>query len=81
MRDIFRESAIGQCLRFFRCKHLAPYPEELPDFKLPAEYSSKKSIAVDQMNANVPQISSSIEEGRLDTHTPHQTNTKKTSSS
>ena len=35
MLDLFRDSPVGQCLRFLTKNRVAAFPEQLPDFKLP----------------------------------------------
>ncbi|OCL02965.1 MFS general substrate transporter [Glonium stellatum] len=42
MRDIFRDSTIGQTLRFLTCKRLGIYLEESQHFKLPDGYAQTK---------------------------------------
>lgn len=65
MRDIFRDSAVGQWLRLLTGKQLALYPEELPDFKLPSEYSQERSLESDQTDKNNgPRSVNEMEEGR-----------------
>jgi hypothetical protein len=52
---------------FLGGKHLAPYPEELPDFKQPTEYSSEKSIIMNQTNATISQTVDEMEQGQFPT--------------
>jgi DHA1 family multidrug resistance protein-like MFS transporter len=42
MAQTFRDSAVGQWLRLLGCKHIVSYPEECPDFELPAEFLQGK---------------------------------------
>jgi DHA1 family multidrug resistance protein-like MFS transporter len=40
MADTLRDAPLGQLLRWVTNNRLLPYPEELPDFKLPATYNA-----------------------------------------
>ncbi|OCK82497.1 MFS general substrate transporter [Lepidopterella palustris CBS 459.81] len=64
MRDIFRDSAVGQWLRLWGDKQLAHYPEEFPNFKLPIEYSQEKLLETNRTDRNATRIVNEMEEGR-----------------
>jgi DHA1 family multidrug resistance protein-like MFS transporter len=70
MRDIFRDSAVGQWLRLLGGKHLARYPEEHPDFKIPTEYSQEKPLDTNQTNDNALQAVNGTKEGRSHSEVP-----------
>lgn len=66
MYDIFRESALGQAIRFVSRNKLLQYPEERPDFVLPQEYlallsNSEKQheIISDRSNSHIDHPSGS----------------------
>jgi len=40
MTDMLREAPLGQIIRWVTKNRLLPYPEELPDFELPATYNA-----------------------------------------
>jgi DHA1 family multidrug resistance protein-like MFS transporter len=40
MADLIREAPLGQILRYLSKNRLFPYPEELPDFEIPAQYNT-----------------------------------------
>lgn len=63
MRDIFRDSAVGQWLRLLPGKQLARYPEELSDFKLPTGSSQEKPLETDQIDTEAPRTVNEMEEG------------------
>ncbi|KAL9087906.1 MAG: hypothetical protein Q9165_006468 [Trypethelium subeluteriae] len=64
MRDIFRDSAIGQCLRVLTRNHHALYPEESSAFQLPIEYGRDKPPRTDQADSNASGEVKEMEEGR-----------------
>lgn len=70
MRDIIRDSAIGQWLRLLVGKQLARYPEEFPAFTLPSEYSQEKLSETDRTNKNTPRTANQMEEGRSQAELP-----------
>ncbi len=39
MRGLFRDTTVGQTLRFLTRRRIAAYPEDTPDFQLPASYT------------------------------------------
>lgn len=45
MADIIREAPLGQMIRWVSKNKLLPYPEELPDFELPATYNAMLNSA------------------------------------
>ena len=42
MLDLFRDSPVGQCLRFLTQNRIAAFPEQLPDFKLSEVFALAK---------------------------------------
>ncbi|TVY41383.1 Cycloheximide resistance protein [Lachnellula subtilissima] len=68
MLDVIRDAALGQWLRLLGAKHLAPYPEELPDFKLPSAYSPyEQPPSLTNKKPNTPTTINEMEEGRSQT--------------
>jgi MFS transporter, DHA1 family, multidrug resistance protein len=64
MYDIFRDSAVGQWLRFLGAKQLVPYPEESPSFELPEAYLSEKPSLTDDTQSDMFAAVRGLEEGR-----------------
>ncbi|KAK4068293.1 uncharacterized protein Triagg1_7536 [Trichoderma aggressivum f. europaeum] len=64
MYDIFRESALGQAIRFLSRNKWLQYPEERPDFVLPPEYVALLSNSEKQHEATYDQSSSHINNQR-----------------
>lgn len=70
MRDIFRDSAIGQLLRFITSRRHASYPEDYPDFQLPVSNKQPNpslgtpthSIRLDKDKESQTQDPSSLDE-------------------
>ncbi|TVY27618.1 Cycloheximide resistance protein [Lachnellula hyalina] len=68
MLDVVRDAALGQWLRLLGASHLAPYPEELPDFKLPPAYSPcEQPPSLTNKKPNTPTTVNEMEEGRPQT--------------
>ena len=70
MRDLFRDSAIGQWLRLLGGKHLARYPEEFSNFDVPDDFPSEKPRETDLREKDAPTTPNEIEEGRSQTEVP-----------
>jgi len=68
MLDVVRDADLGQWLRLLGAKHLALYPEELPDFKLPPAYSAyEQPPSLTNKKPNTPTTVNEMEEGRPQT--------------
>jgi DHA1 family multidrug resistance protein-like MFS transporter len=73
MSQTFRDSTVGQCLRLLGGKHIIRYPEEHPNFELPAQYLQEKPATLDQPEKREPRTPSEIEDGRVSSeHTSQQ---------
>jgi DHA1 family multidrug resistance protein-like MFS transporter len=46
MKDMIRDSALGQLIRFFAREKFLPYPEDAPGFVLPESFNIEKLVAV-----------------------------------
>jgi DHA1 family multidrug resistance protein-like MFS transporter len=45
MKDLIRDSALGQFLRFISRRTVLPYPESVPGFTLPESFNLEKRVA------------------------------------
>lgn len=63
MRPIFRDSTLGQCLRFLTRNRIASYPEHLSDFALPAEYSRAQTTSSEPKPQSISDSSKTTLEG------------------
>jgi len=79
MRDILRDSAIGQWLHLLRGKQLARCPEEFSDFKLPTEYSQGKRFERSQTDDSAARTVNEMEEGRSQIELPSNEDAQKES--
>lgn len=59
MLDLFRDSCIGDCIRFVTRGRLARFPEDLPSFELPESFASgidgaESNEGVEVMKSSLP---------------------------